>query len=842
MKKLYNLTKKFINSEKHNIVIIFILTVLAFQFALGLDKVNPINISWLFEARNDLATNQIGWSFFRDSAWHFPLGTINNYYYPIGTNIGFTDSIPLFAILFKLFCFILPENFQYIGIWLFLCMFLNGYYSFKIFQHFKINKILTYLFVILILLNPVFLFRQGHAALCAQWLLIASIYLYLSTGKQSDVNKKIKHYFVLLFLSCFITPYLAVVVVGFLAIFLFKLFFYDATIDLKKAIIYFFTSLVMMFCSWISIGLIDFSKHTAIASSGFYGAYKMNLNSLYNSLGYSKFLPQQELITGNQQDAFMYLGLGFMLLSLISVLYLVVYSVKNKKFFFKKNLIPLLIFCIGLSIFATTSSLSLNNKEIFTIPFLEWMNKVGDIFRASGRFFWSVYYLMIFYFIVVFSKIPVSKNIKIILVSFLLLIQLADISPMFNKYESKKGDYKPALDINFWNSMFSNFKNVVTVMPFNNNLVNSQDYQEIAFFTYKNKMTVTNGNLARYDGEIAQEYTNNLINTIIDGNLSKDNLYITSKENLKYFSKAYTKGQIKIINSDGYYFVYSSNKKINNLPDNSQKDKIEFQTAQKENLIISQFELSKLPLGKSAGEVKLNFENELYTNSILQVKGWAFVESTNNNVGDSTFIYLRNDKNLYRKKCIQTKREDITIVFKKENLDNSGFDSFAFTNNIEKGKYELIIAIKDKKGDLYYSNTSKIINIGFDEFMTPNKLTGTSVNDKTISFGVDSFDFKNYVLSINGWAAFKEFESKNSVIEIVFIKEKELYNAETTSTVRKDVTEFLKTNINYDNCGFEAKINIKSLPKGNYSIGIRVINKTYKKDSFIISDKNINVN
>ena len=72
MKYLNNLKNKPLNSEALIYFSTLFLTIFAFQLALGLDKVNPLNISWLFEARNDLATNQIGWSFFRDSTWQFP--------------------------------------------------------------------------------------------------------------------------------------------------------------------------------------------------------------------------------------------------------------------------------------------------------------------------------------------------------------------------------------------------------------------------------------------------------------------------------------------------------------------------------------------------------------------------------------------------------------------------------------------------------------------------------------------------------------------------------------------------------------------------------------------------
>jgi hypothetical protein len=829
--------------EKYkNILILLVLSIIAFHFGLGFEKFNPSNIFWLFEPRQDWATHYLGWGFFRNAPWQFPLGRIDNYYYPIGTNIGFTDSIPLIAILLKTISFLLPDNFQYFGIWLFLCMFLNGYYSLKIFKHFKINTIVSYLLVIFILLNPIFIFRQIHPSYSAHWLLIGSIYLYISTTNDINlINKNIKHFLFLLLLSSLINVYLTVAVIGFFALFLFKIYYFEKRISLVKGILYLFSSLTMLFISWVLVGLIDFSKHTAIASSGFYGAYKLNLNSLYNPMGYSKFLPAQELISGYQQDSFMYLGLGILLLILVSLIYIAINFINHKKQLFSKKLIPLIVFCIVLSVFAATNFLSFNNKEIFKIPFLDWIGKIGDIFRASGRFFWSVYYLIIFYFIIVFNKTPMGKYVKITLISILLIVQMSDIYPMFNKKEIQPGDYKPALNINFWNTIFSNFKNVITVMPFNNDLVNFQDYQEIAFFAFKNKTTVTNGNLARYDGKSAQVFTNNLINDIIKGNFPVENLYISNKENLKYFSPAYTKGLINISNSDGYYFIYSKSKNINQLPLTSLKDNIDLEIAKKENLKRIEFQICNTPLGNSLGNVKSNFENELVTNLICQLKGWAFIEKSNNNVGDSIFLYLKNEKRLYKSKCVLNDRKDITIVYKKENLDNSGFESFTFLDNIEKGRYDLILVIKDKNGGVYYSNENKFLNIGYKDIYEPTKIDNNFALNSNLNHGIDKFECENNSLKIMGWAAYKEIESSNSIIEVLLIKDNTFYNVETLSNIRKDVTEASKNGINYDNSGFETKINTKQLPKGNYKIGIRIINKKNNKDSYFLTDKTVSI-
>lgn len=824
----------------YDVFILLGLSIIAFQTAIGFEKFNPSNISWLFEARNDWASHHLGWCFFRDTAWQFPLGTVDSYNYPIGTNIGYTDSIPLFAIFFKTISFLLPDNFQYLGIWLFLCQFLNGYYSFKIFQYFKFSKIISFLFVIVILLNPVFLLRQLHPALCAQWLIIGSIYLYLSTNRITNYKKSIKHHLLLLFLSCFITPYLTVVVFGFFAIFIFKLLFYDKAINLINSLVYFLISSFIVFSSWVVIGLINFVKHVDNDSTGFYGLYKFNLNGLYNPLSFSEFLPNQKIISGYQQDAFAYLGFGMILIIILSLVFSIKIFVKKRKIFFCKKLTPLLIFCFLLTIFATTNTISFNDKNLFTIPIPDKILYLGDVFRASGRFFWSVYYLIIFYFIYIFNKIPFNDKIKTASIVLLVVLQLYDIQSVFHKKENLSGDYKPNLNIEFWNNITSNFKNIITVMPFNNDLVSFQDYQEIAFLASKNHASVSNGNLARNNGDAMRSYTNELVNDIVESRFSLDNLYITNKENLKYFGPAYKKGLVNIINSDGYYFIYLNTKKFKITPDNLTKDKAEFEIAKKENLKSVEFELVPSALKESMGEIKYNFDNELITKSICQLSGWAFIENTNNNTGDSIFLYLKNDKYLYKNKCVLNTRKDITIVYKKENLDNSGFSNFTFLTNLEKGKYELIPVIKDQLGNFYYSKSNKIVNIGFNEINTPTKISEKLVSDQDLVHGIDFFEYNDNILSIKGWAAYKKFDSRKSIIEILLIK-KEIYSAETISAIRKDVTESFKNNINYDDSGFETKIKTKDLPVGNYSIGIRIINKENKKDAYIITDKKLEI-
>ena len=155
-----------------------IIVIIFFQVIYGLETLMPTNISWLMTVLHDWGQHYLGWQFFKEEPWQFPLGHISKLYYPVGTNVGFTDSIPLLAIFFKIFASILPDDFQYFGLWLFACHLLAAYYTILICRLFNVNTLFTLFAVMFIAANPVLVYRNMHPALCAHWMLLASIYYY----------------------------------------------------------------------------------------------------------------------------------------------------------------------------------------------------------------------------------------------------------------------------------------------------------------------------------------------------------------------------------------------------------------------------------------------------------------------------------------------------------------------------------------------------------------------------------------------------------------------------------------------------------------------------------------
>ena len=78
-----------------------------FARTLGLALADPTAIGWLMS--RTWAQHYSGWAMFRHTPWHFPPGAIPEIWYPVGTSIIYTDSLPLLAFALKPFSTWLPR-------------------------------------------------------------------------------------------------------------------------------------------------------------------------------------------------------------------------------------------------------------------------------------------------------------------------------------------------------------------------------------------------------------------------------------------------------------------------------------------------------------------------------------------------------------------------------------------------------------------------------------------------------------------------------------------------------------------------------------------------------------
>lgn len=91
--------------------------LLLYLLMYGVERIIFTNVNWINNIGGDILQHYYGWQFYRDGDWQMPLGLTDGMSYPSSISMLYTDSIPLLAIFFKLFRNILPETFQYLGLY-----------------------------------------------------------------------------------------------------------------------------------------------------------------------------------------------------------------------------------------------------------------------------------------------------------------------------------------------------------------------------------------------------------------------------------------------------------------------------------------------------------------------------------------------------------------------------------------------------------------------------------------------------------------------------------------------------------------------------------------------------
>jgi len=801
------------NKQSNYVVYAFslIVAIIVVHFSYGLSILNPTNVSWLMSAYHDWGTHYLGWAFYRNEPWTFPIGTIHNYNYPAGTNIGFTDSIPLLAIIFKPFSSFLPEDFQYFGIWLLVCFYLVGIYSYKILKLYIEDTRVVLISILFIILNPVLMYRGMHPALCGHWLILASIHNYLIKTNSENVNNINKNQVILLLISSLVNPYLFLMIVAFNFIIPFKNYYYEKTLKITKFIFYPLISIVIVVFVWFFIGLLTFNNNKEIEVVDSYGLYGFNLNGFYNPSGYSKFLPELKWQNHHQYEGFSYIGIGMMFLLIFSIF---IFFSKKYYRFFKKQYIPLIFLVFFSIVFAVTNKISYGDKIIYEYPTLEIVKKIGNIFRASGRFIWIFYYLIFLFSLIIFLKSKISKKIKIVLLSLFFAIQIYDISLLITFRNLPSGNYNLLNFDKEWFDFTSNFDKIIIYPPFQFSTLNEMDYQDLCYIALKNNKPITTAYVARESGDINVLFSNDLSKKLSEGKTDENSLYITTQNNIEDFYPAIYKNKLTLRYLNGYYLIFKNKKFLK-----YHKNSIEQKKTDSINGLISNnikpFDIKKPNFINN--QIKYYIE-KINDSENLQIKGWAFLKNSKNNLKDSIFIILVNNNKTYLNKVRLEKRPDITSTYPQGNLDNSGFRSTILKTNIEQGIYDLGIAIKDSNSKLVYEIIEPKIIIKVKTYNKIEEAFDLSKYTNVANGNIDFYEETDDIIKIRGWSVNFKDKSKKRKIKLGLKGIRNNYIVEVDAEIRKDITNTINDGNNYDNSGFNVEIDKSKIKKGQYEL------------------------
>ena len=427
-------------------------TIFYFIFG-GLSNLNPRNIQWI---HGDNTLSYVAQLFYLSDSWRFPIGSNPNYGLDLSTSLTYSGP-PLPLMLAQKFAGINPEL-QFFGIYLLLIIILQVFLGIAIGRTLGASTFQAYL-IGFIQVTPFFLYRlQFHFWISSHFLILWSLWIVVRYLK--DTKLRIAEAAILAVSAYFIGAYLLAMCLFILTYPVVKEWFKsrDLSIQTKK---YVFSTLICLFSSYL---IADFGvqKGSVIELlrmnfTGQYTYYPTNLLSIFNpEVGYARDCNIGHCIFGSESvpshiienfsitgfdlggtqgnfDGFLYLGMGIILLLMISSFF----HLRSRNLIAHIELLKreklALIYGLFLLIFSVTYRITLGSLE-FNLLDSRYIRWALSTFRASGRFAWILAYTLIVLSIAVLLKRAKSRHVTLVLL-FAFLLQIIDLSkPIENRF------------------------------------------------------------------------------------------------------------------------------------------------------------------------------------------------------------------------------------------------------------------------------------------------------------------------------------------------------------------------------------------------------------------------
>jgi hypothetical protein len=387
----------------------------------GSALLNPWNLGWVMTGDN--GQNQLAWMYFAQTPWSFPLGKIEGLPQGIVTNLIAADGLSLLSIPLKL---ILPQSvavsIQFFGFWLCLCFVLQAVFAWRLLAYFLPSGSGRWAALVLVAFSPVMPFRQGHLALCGQWVLLAVLdALVRSSPQQGAMRWKSIAAFSLAALATH--AYLGAMALGLTVLWMLSFLFFEKALR-PRAVGYLVGYLVFALGSMWVLGYFEVtgSDHT----EAFF--YRADMLQVFASNKLSSFVPSIRT-KFHSYDAFSYIGLGpaLLLFFLIRRRRNVLSAAKARTDW--PSLRAATLACAALGIYSWGPVVCLWGNEIFS---LEWLYSplwsLVLTFRATGRFIWPFHYGLLLAIGVLPFWVLSQRRASLVLWAALAL-QITELSP-----------------------------------------------------------------------------------------------------------------------------------------------------------------------------------------------------------------------------------------------------------------------------------------------------------------------------------------------------------------------------------------------------------------------------
>lgn len=469
--KVIQRIKKFILTDKE-LWICALLGALTFVFIYGVYILNPAYTDWLLTSEDgDLTQHYLGWKFYRHAGWRFPFGWIDTMAYPNRTSVIFTDSIPLFAFVFKMLRFLLPVHFQYFGWFGLMCFMLQGAFGAKLVKKYVKGSFGVVVGGMFFVLSPVFIDRMyWMTSLASHFLcLFGLLFIVYYEEKYNDTKKAAIGWGALGILCAgihiYFLPMCGIILLGFMLM--------DLVKGRKKWKVFLPLGSYLAGAAATVFVFGGFGCGMKAGNDGL-GYYSFNLNGFFNPHGWSAYLKDMPY-TDSQYEGFGYLGLGILILLIFAAAVWLGNAAEQRKMekqgtvrsaraqqnkingvvdWTKRHIQGIVwALILLLTLFMAASNVVMyHDKVLYEMPLPKMLFRLWSVFRATGRLIWPAVYLLILGAICMDGKI-VNERTKNMLLTICLLFQVLDIKGILtekNEIYNKVDSYQTLLSSESW--------------------------------------------------------------------------------------------------------------------------------------------------------------------------------------------------------------------------------------------------------------------------------------------------------------------------------------------------------------------------------------------------------
>jgi hypothetical protein len=363
----------------------------------------------------DIAQYLAGFNAYVREPWQWPLLHLSSINYPDGTLATFLDTVPLYALLQKLWQHGPGTPFRNpYPLWIALCYALQGAGAWWICREARLRS-WTALLVLTLLLAayPALGYRIHHTSLMSQWLLLFGFALYLRGTRMQQLAGAA--WVGLLLLAFYINIYLCCM----LGLLFVADWLRHARAGQRRGLLGAPLAAAVLLGTSVALTMLPLGANAGGGEWGF-GFYSMNLLGPFAGGRLLQF--KQAIANEGQGEGYAYVGV-FLLAMMGHALRL---RQRRDPAFWQRHR-TLLVMLVLMTLYALSNTVYLSNTELFHVDLPGWTERFTSLMRCSARFFWPVGYAVILFTVITVQRLG-GRRAPLLLLG-LLVLQFWDLGP-----------------------------------------------------------------------------------------------------------------------------------------------------------------------------------------------------------------------------------------------------------------------------------------------------------------------------------------------------------------------------------------------------------------------------